>query len=47
MPSNKICMLRVVLVCKLNDNTVNKRSKYHGSIDVKNTIDVKNSAVYL
>ena len=30
-------MLRVVLVCKLNDNTVNKRFKYQCSIDVKNT----------
>ena len=25
---DKICMLRVVLVCKLNDNTVNKIFKY-------------------
>ena len=30
-------MLRVVLVCKLNDNTVNERFKYQCSIDVKNT----------
>ena len=28
-------MLRVVLVCKLNDNTVNERFKYQCSIDVK------------
>ena len=30
-------MLRVVLVCKLNDNTVNERFKYQCRIDVKNT----------
>ena len=30
-------MLRVVLVCKLNDNTVNERFKYQCSKDVKNT----------
>ena len=30
-------MLRVVLVCKLNDNTVNERFKYQCSIDFKNT----------
>ena len=36
-PFNKICMLRVVLVCKLNDNTVNERFKYQCSIYVKNT----------
>ena len=30
-------MLRVVLVCKLNDNTVNERFKYQCSIDVKTT----------
>ena len=34
---NKIHMLGVVLVCKLNDNTVNERFKYQCSIDVKNT----------
>ena len=28
-------MLCVVLVCKLNDNTVNERFKYQCSIDVK------------
>ena len=30
-------MLHVVLVCKLNDNTVSERFKYQCSIDVKNT----------
>ena len=30
-------MLRVVLVCELNDNTENERFKYQCSIDVKNT----------
>ena len=30
-------MLRAVLVCKLNDNTVNERFKYQCNIDVKNT----------
>ena len=28
----KFCMLRVVLVCKLKDNTVNERFKYQCSI---------------
>ena len=31
------CMMRVVLECKLNDNTVNERFKSQCSIDVKNT----------
>ena len=30
-------MLRVILVCRLNDNTVYERFKYQCSIDVKNT----------
>ena len=34
---NKICTLHVVLVCKLNDNTVNERFKYQCSKDVTNT----------
>ena len=40
-------MLRVVLVCKSNDNTVNERFKYQCSIDVKNTqIDVLASMLH-
>ena len=29
---NKICLLHVVLVCKLNDNTVNKGFKYQCTV---------------
>ena len=39
-------MLRVVLECKLNDNTVNERFRYQCSIDVINTTKTKSNLVF-